>query len=45
MHQDITYESIHVFHATADADEEDVMLREKGTEESEYDDDLNDGED
>ena len=45
MHQDITYECIRMFHATADADEEDVILREKGTVESEYDDDLDDGDD
>ncbi len=38
-------ESIHVFYATADADEEDVILHEKGTVESEYDDEVNDGED
>jgi hypothetical protein len=34
-----------VFYATADADEEDVILREKGTVESEYDNEFNDGED
>ncbi len=45
MHQDITYESIRAFYATADADEEDVILCEKGTVESEYDDEFNDGED
>ncbi len=45
MHQDITYESIRAFYATADADEEDVILREKGTVESEYDNEFNDGED
>ncbi len=45
LHQDITYESIHAFYATADADEEDVIWREKGTVESEYDDEFNDGED
>ncbi len=45
MHQDITYESIHAFYATADADEEDVILRQKGTVESEYDSEFNDGED
>jgi hypothetical protein len=38
LHQDITYESICAFFATADADEEDVILREKRTAESEYDD-------
>ncbi len=43
MHQDITYECICVFYATADADEEDVILHEKGTVESEYDDDFDDG--
>ena len=47
MHQDITYESIRAFYATADADEEDVILCEKGTVavKSEYDDEFNDGED
>ncbi len=45
MHQDITYECIRAFYATADADEEDVILREKGTVESEYDNEFDDGED
>ena len=45
LHQDITYESIRAFYATADADEEDVILHKKGTVESEYDDEFNDGED
>jgi hypothetical protein len=45
LHQDITYERIHASNATADADEEDVILREKGTVESEYDNDFDDGED
>ncbi len=45
LHQDITYESIHAFYATADADEEDVILCEKGTVESEYKDEFDDGED
>ncbi len=45
MHQDITYECIRTFYATADANEEYVILREKGTVESEYDDELDDGED
>jgi hypothetical protein len=46
LHQDITYESIRAFYATADADEEeDVILREKGTVESEYDNEFGDGED
>jgi hypothetical protein len=45
LHQDITYECIRVFYATADADEEDVILHEMGTVESEYDDELDDGED
>ncbi len=45
MHQDITYECIHAFYVTADADEEDAILREKGTVESEYDDEFDDGED
>ncbi len=44
MHQDITYESIRAFYATADADEEDVILCEKGTVVSEYDDEFNDEE-
>jgi hypothetical protein len=35
LHQDITYECIS-FYATAHADEEDVILFEKGTVESEY---------
>jgi hypothetical protein len=29
LHQDITYESVHAFYATADADEKDVILRER----------------
>jgi hypothetical protein len=33
------------FYATADADEEEIILHEKGTEESEYDNDFEDGED
>ncbi len=45
MHQDITYECIRAFYATADADEEDVILREKGTIENEYDNEFDDGED
>jgi hypothetical protein len=45
LHQDITYECIRAFYATADADEEDVILREKGTVESEYDNNFDDGED
>jgi hypothetical protein len=45
LHQDITYECTHAFYTTVDADEEDVILREKGTAESEYDDELDDGED
>jgi hypothetical protein len=45
LNQDITYESIRTFYATADEDEEDVILREKGTVESEYDDEFNDRED
>ncbi len=40
MHQDITYECIRAYYATADADSEDVILLE-----SEYDDDFDDGED
>jgi hypothetical protein len=34
-----------VYYATANADEEEVILRKKGTVESEYDDDFDDGED
>ncbi len=45
LHQDITYESICAFYATAVEDEEDVILREKGTVESEYYNEFNDGED
>ncbi len=41
----VTYECIRAFYATADADEEDVILCEKGTVESEYDDEFDDGED
>ena len=44
-HQDITYECIRAYYATADAGEEDIILSEKGTVESEYDDDFDDGED
>jgi hypothetical protein len=44
LHQDITYESIHAFYAV-DEDEVGVILREKGTVESEYEDEFNDGED
>jgi hypothetical protein len=36
-HQDIVYECIRAFYATADADNEDVILREKRTVESELD--------
>jgi hypothetical protein len=45
LHQDITYECIRAFYATADADEEVVILCEKGTVESEYDNEFNDRED
>jgi hypothetical protein len=45
LHQDITYECIRAYYVTADADEEDDFLREKGTVEREYDDDSDDGED
>jgi hypothetical protein len=45
LHQDITYECICTFYATADADEKDVILREKRTAKSEYDDTFDDGED
>jgi hypothetical protein len=34
-----------VFYATADTDEEDVILHKKGTLEGEYDNDFADGED
>ncbi len=34
-----------MFYATADADKKEVILHEKGTVESEYDDEFNDGED
>ncbi len=44
MHQDVTYKCIHAFYATADADEEDVILCEKGTVKSEYDNEFDDGE-
>jgi hypothetical protein len=43
LHQEITYEYISSFYATADADEEEIILREKGTVESEYEDDFADG--
>jgi hypothetical protein len=45
FHQDITYECVRAIYATADADEEEIVLREKGTVESEYDNDFEDGED
>ncbi len=45
MHQDITYECIRAYYVTVNSDEEDVILRKKGTVESEYDDDLDDGDD
>jgi len=45
LHQDITYECICAYYATIDSDEADVILCEKGTVESEYDDDLDDGDD
>jgi hypothetical protein len=45
LHQDITYECIRAFYATVDADEGDVVLREKGIVESAYDDEFDDGED
>jgi hypothetical protein len=41
----LVFSSGHHLYATADADEEDVILCEKGTVESEYDDDFDDGED
>jgi hypothetical protein len=34
-----------VFYATADADEEELILCEKGTVECDYDNDFDDGED
>jgi hypothetical protein len=39
----ITYECIRAFYATADADDEEIILREKGTVKSEYEDDFADG--
>jgi hypothetical protein len=43
LHHDITYECIRAYYATANADEEDVILGEKGAVEGEYDNDFNDG--
>jgi hypothetical protein len=45
LHQDITYECIRAYYTTVNSDEEDVILRKKGTVESEYDDYLDDGDD
>ncbi len=45
LHQDITYECIHVYYATVNSDEEAVIFCKKGTVENEYDDDLDDGDD
>jgi hypothetical protein len=45
LHQDITYECIRAYYATVDSDEEDVILLKKGTVKSEYDNDLDDGDD
>ncbi len=45
LHQDITYECISAYYATVNSDEENVILRKKGTVESEWDDDLDDGDD
>ncbi len=45
LHQDITYECICAFYGTVDADEKDVILHEKKTVQSEYDNELDDGED
>ncbi len=45
MHQDITYECIRAYDSTVNSDEEDVILCKKGTVESEYDNDLDDGDD
>ncbi len=36
LHQDITHECIRAYYVTIDSDEEDVILRKKGTVESEY---------
>ncbi len=38
-------ECIHAFYATSDADEEEVILHEKGTVESKYGNDFDDRED
>jgi hypothetical protein len=43
FHQDITFECIRAFYVTADADEEEINLHEKGTVESEHDNDFGDG--
>jgi hypothetical protein len=40
LHQEITYECICASYATADADEEDIILHEEGSVESEYEDDF-----
>jgi hypothetical protein len=45
LHQDITYECIRGYYATIDTDEKDVILHKTGTVESEYDNDLDDGDD
>ncbi len=39
------YECIRAYYATIDSDEEDVILCKKGTAESEYNNDLDDGDD
>ncbi len=44
FHQDINYECIRAFYATTDAHEEEIILCEKETAESEYDNDFEDGE-
>jgi hypothetical protein len=45
LHQDITYECICAYYAIINSDEEDVIFLKKGTVESEYYDDLDDGDD
>jgi hypothetical protein len=45
LHQDITFECIRAYYATIDSDEEGVILQEKRTVESEYEDDLDDDKD
>jgi hypothetical protein len=45
LNQDITYECIRAFYATADVDEEEIILHKKGAVESKYEDDFEDGND